>query len=152
MGELVHWVKTAPFAKTHHAPALACPSYGCFAQQRIGREGKDGHHRHQPHTALILMFADQHVDRDGRSVDPQERPQTDLEHQAAFEGIAPSVKRRERHLVFELSRPLTREQATWLDELEGKLFDRFHMKDEFEVKLDTLPEKAHDNRKAAAHE
>src|SRR5258708_17872420 len=75
--------------------------------------------KHLTTRYLILVFADQHVDRAGRSVDPQERPQTDLELQAALDvaqlGIAPQMKRRERHLVFQLSRPLTREQATWLD-------------------------------------
>src|SRR5258708_38984106 len=68
---------------------------------------------------LILVFADQHIDRDGPSVDPQEYLKADLEYQATFEvaqqEIAFQVKRREHHLVFELSRPLTREQATWLD-------------------------------------
>ena len=111
--------------------------------------------KHLTTRSLILVFTDQDDDRDGRSVDPQER-QTDLEHQAAFEGaqlgIATSVKRRECHLVFELSHPLTRASATWLDELEGKLFDSYDMKDELEVKLDTLLEKAHDNRKAAVRE
>ena len=112
--------------------------------------------KHLTTRSLILVFADQHVDRDSRSVDPQERPKTDLERQAAFEvaqlGIAPQVKRKERHLVFELSRPLTREQATWLDEHAGKLFDRYYIKDELEVRLDALREEARDNRKAAAHE
>src|SRR5260221_14017045 len=60
--------------------------------------------KHLTTRALIMVFADQHVDRDGRSVDLQERPQTELEHQAALEvaqlGIAPQVKGRERHLVF----------------------------------------------------
>src|SRR6266567_1783642 len=97
--------------------------------------------KHLTTRSLILVFADQHVDRGGGSVDPQECPQTDLEHQAALEvallGIAPQVKRRERHLVFELSCPLTREQATWLDEQAGKLFDRYYIKDELEVQLDT---------------
>ncbi len=106
--------------------------------------------------SLILEFADQHVDRDGQGVDPQERPQTDLEHQAAFEvaqlGIAPQMKRRERHLVFELSHPLPREQATWLDEHTGKLFDRYYIKEELEVELDTLQEEALNQRKAAAYE
>ena len=68
---------------------------------------------------------------------------TDLERQVAFEvaqlGIAPHVKRRERHLVFELSHPLTREQVTWLDEHEGKLFDRYHCKDELEAQLSRQP-------------
>src|ERR1700730_16793956 len=53
--------------------------------------------KHLTTRYLILVFADQHVHKDGRSVDPQERPQTDLEHRAAFEvaqlGIAPQVKR-----------------------------------------------------------
>ncbi len=105
---------------------------------------------------LILVFADQHADRDSRRVDPQGHPPTDLEDQAALEvahmEIAPQVKKRERHLVFELSRPLTREQATWLDEHEGKLFDRYYIKDEREVELDALRQEACDHRKAAAHE
>ncbi len=112
--------------------------------------------KHLTTRSLILVFADQHVDRDSRSVDPQECPQTDLEYQAAFEvaqlGIAPQMKRKERHLVFELSRPLTREQATWLDEHAGKLFDRYYIKDEREVEIDALREEARDNRKTAAHE
>jgi hypothetical protein len=112
--------------------------------------------KHLTTRYLILVFADQHVDRNGPNVDPQERPKTDLEHQADLEvtqmGIAPQVKRKERHLVFELSRPLTREQTTWLDEHAGKLFDRYYIKDELEVELDALREEARENRKAAAHE
>ncbi len=102
------------------------------------------------------MFADQHIDRDGRGIDPQERPQTDLDYQATFEvaqlGIAPQVKRKEHHLVFELSRLLRRAQITWLDEHAGKLFNRYYIKDELEVEHDTLLEEARDNRKAVAHE
>ena len=105
---------------------------------------------------LILVFADQPVDRDDWSVDPQQCPQTDLEHQAAIEvaqlGIAPQVKRRERHLVFEVSHPLTRAQASWLDEQTGTLFERYYTKDDLEVQLDALLEEARDNRKAAALE
>ncbi len=111
--------------------------------------------RHLTTRYLILVFVDQHVDGDGEIVDPQERLQTDLECQAAFEveqlGIALRVKRRERHLVFELSRPLAREQATWLDEQEGKLFERYYTKDEIEVKLDRSLEEARNNRKAATN-
>src|SRR5437773_11574462 len=55
--------------------------------------------KHLTTRSLILVFADQHVDKDGRSVDPH----TDLEHQAVCEiaqiGIAPQVKRSERHLI-----------------------------------------------------
>jgi hypothetical protein len=98
---------------------------------------------------LILVFEDHRVDA-------HERLHTDLEHQAAREvaqrGIAPQVKRSERHLVFELSKSLTREQATWLKEQAGKLFDRYHFKDELEVKLDALWEEAHVNRRTAADE
>ncbi len=112
--------------------------------------------KHLTTRSFILVFADQHVDRDGGCVDPQECPHTDLEHQAALKGAqlgrAPQVKRKERQLVFELSRPLTRAQASWLDEHAGELFERYDTKDEFEVKLDTLLEAARDNRKAAAHE
>ena len=92
--------------------------------------------KHLTTRYLILVFVDQHFDEKGWFVDPQERPQTDLEQQAAFEveqlGIAPYVKTRERHLVFELSHPLTREQAQWLDDHEGKLFDWYYTKDEIE--------------------
>jgi hypothetical protein len=105
---------------------------------------------------LILVLADQHADRAVRDVDPQEHTQTDLEYQAALEavqqGIALQLKRRERDLVFELSRPLTREQAAWLGEHVGKLFDSYCIKDELEVQLDASLEEACDNRKAAAHE
>lgn len=88
--------------------------------------------KHLTSRYLILVFADQHFDDKGWFIDPQERPQTDLEQQAAFEveqlGIAPHVKTRERHLVFELSHPLTQKQARWLDDHEGKLFDRYYTK------------------------
>jgi len=91
-----------------------------------------------------------------RRVDPQERPHTDLEYQAALEraqlGSALQLKRSERHLVFDLSRPLTREQAAWLDEQVGKLFESYCNIVVLEVQLDALLEEARDNRKAAAHE
>ena len=112
--------------------------------------------KHLTTRSLILVFAQQHTDRDSWSVNPQERRQTDLEHQAAFGvaqlGIAPQMKRREYHLVLELSCPLTREQPTWIDAHVGKLFDKYHIKDELEVELDAVREEAHDNRKVAAHE
>ena len=76
--------------------------------------------KHLTTRSLILVLADQHADRAVRSVDPQEHPHTDLEHQAAFEvaqlGSAPQVKKSEHHLVIEWSRPLSRAQATGLDE------------------------------------
>ncbi len=91
--------------------------------------------KHLTTRYLILVFIDQ-----------QERPPTDLEQQAIWEavklGIAPQVKRRERHLVFELAHPLTREQARWLDEHDGKLFESYCTKDEMEVALDALREEA----------
>ncbi len=112
--------------------------------------------KHLTTRYLILVFADQHVDKDDRSVDAQACPHTDLEHQAVVElaqlGIVPQVKRRERHLVFALSHPLTRAQTTWLDKHAGKLFDRYSIEDRFEADLDALPEEAHDNRKAARNE
>ena len=112
--------------------------------------------KHLTTRSLILVLADQHPDRAVRSVDPQERPHTDLEHQAALEGAqlgsAPQLMRSERHLVFEWSRSLIQEQAAWLDEQVGKLFDSYSIKDEREVQLNALLEEARDNRKAAAHE
>ena len=60
------------------------------------------------------------------------------------------MKSSERHLVFELSEPLTREQATWLKEQTGTLFDRYHVNDERDVVRDALWEEAHGNRAAAA--
>jgi hypothetical protein len=112
--------------------------------------------KHLTTRYLILVFADQHVDSDSRSADLQKPPQSVLEHQIAFEvarlGIVSQAKRSERHLVFEVSRPLTREQATWLDVHTGKLFDSYYIKDVLEVELDALREEARDSRKAAAHE
>jgi hypothetical protein len=102
--------------------------------------------KHLTTRYLILVFVDQHFDEEGWFIDPQERAQTDLEKQATFEveqrGIAPLVERRERHLVFKLDAPLTREQARWLDENEGKLFYRYFTKDEIEVSLDEMKEEA----------
>lgn len=54
--------------------------------------------------------------------------------------------------MFEVTRPLTRAQVTWLDEQTGKLFDRYYFKDELEVKLDALLHQAHDHRKEEANE
>ena len=111
--------------------------------------------KHLTARSLILVFAAQHVDRDSQSIDLLEHPHTDLEHHAVFEGaqmgIAPQVKRSERHLIFKLSRPLTRAQATWLNEHTGKLLGRYSVKDELEVQLDALREEAHYNWKAADH-
>lgn len=98
--------------------------------------------KHLTTRYLMLVFVDQHFDEEGWFIDPEERAQTDLEQQAATEveqlGIAPHVQTRERHLVFKLSHPLTSEQAKWLDERKGKLFDWYYTKDEIEVKLDEL--------------
>ncbi len=100
------------------------------------------------------QYIDQHIDKDSRRVDPQERPHTDLEYQAAFEvaqlGIASRVKRVSPR--FRVVTPAHTSTSTWLDEHAGKLFDRYHVKDELEVELDTLLEKAHDNGKVAAYE
>ncbi len=112
--------------------------------------------KHFTIRSLILVFADQPDDNVTRGVDLQERLHTDREDQAAFEvaqlGIAPRVGRKERHLVFALSRPLTRAQTRWLDTHTGKLFDKYYIKDELEVELDALLEEVHNHRKAAAHE
>ncbi len=105
---------------------------------------------------LILVFTDQDANREGPGVDPQACLPTDLEHQTALEvahlGIASQVQRRERQLVFEVIRPLTRAQTTWLDEHTGKLFDRYYFKDEREAQLDALLQEAHDLRREASHE
>ena len=111
---------------------------------------------HLTARSLILVFADQRVDRDAGCVDTQGDPHIDLEQQVVLGvaqlGIAPQVKRKERHLVFELSRPLTRAQGRWLDEHAGKLFERYSTKDELEVKVDARLEAARDNRKEAPDE
>ncbi len=105
---------------------------------------------------LILVFTDQDADREGPGVDLQACLPNDLVHQTALEvahlGIASQVQRRERQLVFEVIRPLTRAQTTWLDEQTGKLFDRYYFKDEREVTLDALLQEAHDHRKETANE
>ena len=105
---------------------------------------------------LILVFTDQAANREVPGVDPQACPPTNLEHQTALEvahlGIASQVQRRERHLVFQVIRPLTRAQSTWLDEQTGKLFDRYYFKDEREVQLEALLQEAHNLRRETAHE
>ncbi len=112
--------------------------------------------KHFTAHSLILVFSDQPNDKNALSVDSQEHLRTHREDQAAFEvaqrGIAPQVKRREHHLVFALARPLTRTQTKWLDTQAGKLFDKYYIKDEYEVELDALLEEAHDNSKTTAHE
>jgi len=112
--------------------------------------------KHLTTRSFILVFVDQQVDRDGGFFDAQGDPHTDLEQQAVVEvsqlGIAPQVKKKEHHLVFEVSRPLTRAQASWLDEHAGKLFERYYTKDDLEVKLDALLKEARDNRQAAPNE
>ena len=93
--------------------------------------------KHLTTRSLIQVFVDRHFDEMGWFVDPQERPQIDLEQQAAFEverlGIAPHVFTRQRQLVFELSHPLTREQAAWIHEQKGTFFDSYYTQDEMEV-------------------
>ncbi len=112
--------------------------------------------KHLTTRYLILVFADHDAKREGWGVDQQACPPTDLERKTALEvaqlGLAQQAQRRERHLVFEVTRPLTRAQTTWLDARVGKLFDRYYFKDELEVKLDALLQEAHDHRKEAAHE
>jgi hypothetical protein len=112
--------------------------------------------KHITTRSLILVITDHDADREGLDVYPQACPLTALEHQTDHEivqlGIAPQVKRRERHLVFEVTRPLTRAQTTWIDEHTGKLFDKYYLKDEREVHLDALLQEANDHRREAAHE
>src|SRR5258706_9625488 len=61
--------------------------------------------KHLTTRYLILVFAEQHSDTSDRSVNSQDRLQTDLEHQAALAVvrlcIALQIKRTARHLVFE---------------------------------------------------
>jgi hypothetical protein len=40
----------------------------------------------------------------------------------------------------------------WLNTQKGKLFDTYYIKDELEVELDALLEKARDHRKTTAYE
>jgi len=112
--------------------------------------------KHFMSRSLILVFADQPHDKNALSVDPQEHLRTYREDQAAFEvaqqGIALQVRRREHHLVFALSRPLTRAQTIWLDTQTGKLFDTYYIKEELEEELNALLEEARDHRKTPAHE
>jgi len=112
--------------------------------------------KHFTSRFLILVFADQPDDKNALDVDPQEHLHHDLEDQAAFEivqqGIAQHVKRREHHLVFALSRPLTRAQTMWLNMQKGKLFYMYYIKDELEVALDAFLEEARDHRKTTTHE
>lgn len=95
--------------------------------------------KHLTTRQLILVFVDEPSDLAEVLVDSGE-----LESQAAFEverlGIAPHAARRERHLVFELSQPLTPEQGRWLDNKIGKIFARYYFKDQIEMTLEGLAE------------
>lgn len=112
--------------------------------------------KHFMARSLILVFAEQPCDKNTPGVNPQEHLRTHREDQAAFEvaqqGIPPQVRRKEHHLVFALSRPLTRAQTKWHNTHTGKLFDTYYIKDELEVEPDALLEKAHGNRKATTYE
>jgi hypothetical protein len=101
--------------------------------------------KHLTTRYLTLVFVDQ---EDGLPTDPEQQAVLEVAHL----GIAPQVQRRERHLVFALAHPFTREQARWLDEQNGKLFDRYYTRDEMDIALDTLPEEAHGSRKVATNE
>src|SRR5258708_9219350 len=74
--------------------------------------------KHLTTRSLILVLANQHADRAGRSVAPQERPQTDLAYQAPLEvgqqRNALQLNRREPDLAAERPRPLTQRPAPWL--------------------------------------
>jgi hypothetical protein len=112
--------------------------------------------KHLTARSLMLVFVDPQVVRDGGYFHTQVDPHTDLEQQAIVEatqlGIAQQMKRKERHLLFALSRPLTRAQASWLDEQTTKLLERHDAKDELERKLDTWLKEALKNRRAAPNE
>ena len=112
--------------------------------------------KHFTSRSLILVFADRPDDKNALDVDPQEHLHPDLEDQAAIEiiqqGIAQHVKRREHHLVFALSYPLTRAQTIWLNRQKGKLFDTYFILDEQEGKLDVFLEEARDHRNTTTHE
>jgi hypothetical protein len=98
--------------------------------------------KHLTTRQLILVFVDEPADHAEAPVDSSEG-----ESQAALQikhlGIAPQATRRERHLVFELSQPLTLGQARWLDDNVGKTFDRYYVKDEIGMELEALIDDAH---------
>ncbi len=92
--------------------------------------------KHHTTCYLILVFADQHFDEQGWYLEPRKR--LTGQELVAFSdlaslGIKPGAVESERHLIFRLEQPLTLEQAKWLDENTGKLFDRYFTKDETEV-------------------
>lgn len=89
--------------------------------------------KHLKTRQLVLVFQDSTVLEEQTALSILE---------VAKQGIAPHCERKEVHLVFDLSQPLTREQARWLDAMDGKLFHRYFTKDEVEVSLDELKEKA----------
>jgi hypothetical protein len=112
--------------------------------------------KHFTSRSLILVFADQPDNKNALGIDPQEHLRTHREDQAAFEvaqqGIASRVNRRKHHLVFALSRPLTRAQTMWLNRHAGELYDTFYIKVEYEEELDAMLEEARDHRKTTAYE
>ena len=112
--------------------------------------------KHYMSRSLVLVFAEHPNDTTTLDVNSLEHMRTHREDQAALEiaqhGIASQVRRKEHHLVFSLSHPLTRAQTIWLNAHMGKLFDTYYMKDEHEGELDALLDEARDHRKTPTHE
>ncbi len=85
-------------------------------------------------TYLALVFVTGHCDGEERPTAPSELPQT-LEEELATSIVAeleisPQPGRRECHLFFELTHPLSQDQVTGLEAYRGDLFDNFYVRDE----------------------
>lgn len=85
-------------------------------------------------TYLALVFVTGCCDGEEGTAAPSELPQT-LEEVCASSIVAeleisPQPGRRECHLFFELTRPLSRDQVAGLEAYRGGLFDNFYVRDE----------------------
>lgn len=85
-------------------------------------------------TYLALVFVTGHGDGEEEHPALSQLPQT-LEEELAASVVAeleisPQPGRRECHLFFELTHPLSQDQVTGLEAYRGSLFDNFYVRDE----------------------
>ncbi len=88
-------------------------------------------------TYLALVFVTGRYDGEEGFTEPSELPQT-LEEICAASivaelGISLQPERRECHLFFELTHPLSQVQVAGLEAYRGGLFDNFYVRDEISL-------------------
>jgi hypothetical protein len=115
-----------------HIPEIGATTPSCATLDSALNLARHVVEKHLTTRQLILVFVN-----DETSSEERERQ---IIHEVEQQGLAPQILRREHHLVFSLSQPLTREQMRWLDGSRGKLFYRYFVKDETEIGLEQLLE------------